>query len=535
MNFDAWKYRYASKRTVVYGKKGMVCTSQPLAAQAGLDALKRGGNAIDAAIAAAACLTVLEPTGNGLGSDVFALVWTGGKLHGLNGSGFAPTLLTAEKMKALGHEEMPTRGWETVTVPGAPASWAALANRFGKLPLSKALEPAITYAEEGYPVSPTIAGLWRNAHRNFAKELRGDAFEHWFDTFTFAGQTPSPGTMVRLPDHAATLRALAATACESFYRGELAAKIDAFSKATGGYIRKEDLAAYEIDWMEPIHVHYKGYDVWEMPPNGHGIVALMALNILRDDAFAARDSADSFHRQIEAMKLAYTDGKRYVADPDHMKMRVEQLLSVRYAAERRALIGETALLPQVGDPSCGGTVYLCTADGQGNMVSYIQSNYNGFGSGIVIPGTGIALNNRARNFSLDETMENYLMPKKRPYHTIIPGFLTKDGNAVGPFGVMGGFMQPQGHLQVVINTVDFHMNPQEALDAPRWQWSGGKEIQVERSFPAAVTEELIRRGHQISVLPESTKFGRGQIIWRGADGVLVGATEPRTDGMVAAW
>lgn len=513
----------------------MVCTSQPLAAQAGLDVLKKGGNAVDAAIATAACLTVLEPTGNGLGSDAFALVWSNGKLHGLNGSGTAPGLLTADKMHAKGYREMPARGWETVTVPGAPASWAALMKKFGKLSLANVLEPAIAYAEEGYPVSPTIAKLWQSAYRQFANELQGDAFKPWFSTFAANGRAPLPGTLVRLPDHAKTLRILAQTDCEAFYRGEIAEKIDAFAKETDGYIRKEDLAAYDVAWNDPIHINYKGYEVWEMPPNGHGIVALMALNMLRHDVFGERDTAESFHRQIEAMKLAYTDGKRYVADPDYMKMSVAQLLSDNYAAKRRALIGDTALLPQVGDPSCGGTVYLCTADGEGNMVSYIQSNYNGFGSGIVIPGTGIALNNRARNFSLDQTMENYLVPGKKPYHTIIPGFLTKDGKAVGPFGVMGGFMQPQGHLQVMMNTVDFHMNPQEALDAPRWQWCGGKEIQVERSFPYAITEELIRKGHQVTVLPESTKFGRGQIIWRDAEGVLVGATEPRTDGVVAAW
>lgn len=535
MMFDAWKYRYASKRNVVYGKKGMVCTSQPLAAQAGLDILKSGGNAIDAAIATAACLTVLEPTGNGLGGDAFALVYAGGRLHGLNGSGVAPGLLTVEKMKAKGYKEMPQRGWDTVAVPGIPASWAALSEKFGKLPLAEVLSPAIVYAEEGYPVSPTIAKLWQSAHRQFVKDFLGEEFKPWFSTFAPDGKAPLPGELVGLIDHGRTLRSLAKTNCASFYQGEIAAEIDAFSRRTGGYIRAEDLAAYTTAWVDPIHVKYKGYEVWEMSPNGHGIVALMALNILRKDTFLARDTTESLHRQIEAMKLAYIDGKRYIADPDHMKVRVEELLSTDYAARRRSLIGEAALMPEAGDPACGGTVYLCTADGEGNMVSYIQSNYNGFGSGIVVPGTGIALNNRARNFSLDAAMENCLAPGKKPYHTIIPGFLTKDGKAVGPFGVMGGFMQPQGHLQVVMNTIDFQMNPQEALDAPRWQWSGGKEIQVERSFPSAIVEELIQKGHQVSVLPESTKFGRGQIIWRDEADVLVGATEPRTDGVVAAW
>lgn len=534
-NFDAKKYSYPSTRRVVYGKKGMVCTSQPLAAQAGLDIMKLGGNAIDAAIATAACLTVLEPTGNGIGGDAFALVWVKDKLHGLNASGPAPMGIDVDEIKTKFGDTMPKYGWTPVTVPGIPSAWAELSERFGKLPFSELLKPAIMYAKEGYPVSPIIATLWEKAFTGFKKEFKEDCFKSWFETFTPKDRAPEPGEIVKLPYHGKTLTELADTKCESFYRGALADKIDAFSKATGGYLRKEDLAGYKAEWVEPISVDYKGHTVWEIPPNGHGIVALMALNILNEYEFSSHDCAETFHKQLEAMKLAFVDGQRYVTDPKHMKVTVEQMISKEYAKERRALIGDKAIMPEAGDPSCGGTVYLCTADEEGNMVSYIQSNYMGFGSGIVIPETGIGMHNRGNNFNLNKESENCIAPGKKPYHTIIPGFLSKDGKAVGPFGVMGGFMQPQGHVQVIMNTIDFNMNPQEALDAPRWQWVGGKKVEVERSFPFAATEELMRKGHSISVPPESIAFGRGQIIWRNEEGVLVGATEPRTDGTVAAW
>lgn len=538
-SFDPVRYTYPSQRRVIYGRRGMVCTSQPLAAQAGLDILKKGGNAVDAAVATAACMTVLEPTSNGLGSDAFALVWiqADSRLYGLNGSGPAPMSLNAQKVKDMGLGEVPKRGWIPVTVPGAPSAWAELSQRFGRLSLEELLEPAARYAEEGYPVSPVTSSGWAASVKEFERCWAAvpEVFTHWFEVFAPDGKTPAPGQIWRSPEHTRTIREIGATGAESFYRGNLAEKMDAFSKKTGGYITKDDLAAYRAEWVEPISVSYKGYRVWEIPPNGHGIVALMALNILKNDSFAARDLTDSFHRQIEAMKLAFADGQRYVTDPRFMSVSTEQLLSEAYAASRRELIGPRALTPEHGDPRCGGTVYLCTADQEGNMVSFIQSNYQGFGSGVVVPGTGIAFNDRGNNFTLDEELENCLAPGKKPYHTIIPGFLTKGGEAVGPFGVMGGFMQPQGHLQVVMNTVDFHMNPQEALDAPRWQWTGGKEIHVERSFPYAITEELSRMGHKMVVDVNSVGFGRGQIIWRNSEGVLAGATEPRADGTVAVW
>lgn len=535
MKNDALYYPYASRRMSVYAKNGMVATSQPLAAQAGLDILKKGGNAIDAAIATAACLTVVEPTSNGIGGDAFALVWTQGKLHGLNASGPAPKSITIDKLKEAEIEEIPKFGWVPVTVPGAPSAWAELSRRFGRLPLTEVLRPAIEYAEQGYPVSPTLGRFWKRAYQIFSEQLTGKQFESWFATFAPNGRPPEIGEIWRSPDHARTLQSIAETNAESFYRGELAEKIDQFSKQFGGYLRKEDLAAYQPEWVEPISVNYRGYDVWEIPPNGHGMVALMALQILKGFEFSGRDTVDTYHKQIEAMKLAFADGKKYIADPSKMRVRVEDLLADAYADQRRQFIGDTALQPEPGQPPKGGTVYLAAADGEGNMVSFIQSNYMGFGSGLVVPGTGIALHNRGHNFTLDPNHDNCLEPGKKPYHTIIPGFLSKDGQPVGPFGVMGGFMQPQGHVQVIMNTIDFHLNPQAALDAPRWQWIQGKTVEIEHSAPPHVVEALARMGHDIRWAVGSGGFGRGQIIWRREDGILVGGTEPRTDGHVAAW
>lgn len=536
--FDAQEYKYASRRRVVHAKRGMVCTSQPLASQAGLTILQQGGNAIDAAIATAICQTIVEPTNNGLGSDCFALVWTGGKLHGLNGSGYAPQRLTPEAVAASGAtEKMPLRGWEAVTVPGAPSAWAELHKRFGRLPFAKLFEPAIYYAEQGYPVSPIVARFWQEGIDALTPHKNNPAIAPWFATFDVHGNgvAPQTGELVTLPDHAKTLRILADSYCESYYRGELAQRLVEFSDKTGGYLSLEDLADYRAEWVEPVHINYHGYDVWEMPPNGHGITALMALNILKDMEIGAKDTGDTFHKQIEAMKLAFADGMHYIADPRYMQTRVEELLSDAYAAQRRALIGETALEPTHGKPFCGGTVYLCTADGEGNMVSFIQSNYKDFGSGIVLPGYGINLNDRGAGFSLDPELDDYLEPRKKPYHTIIPGFLTHEGEAVGPFGVMGAYMQPQGHVQVIMNTVDWLLNPQSALDAPRWQWIAGKEIWLESSVAPEIVEDLRRRGHEVRVLEDDTTFGRGEIIWRDSNGVLAGATEPRADGVVAAW
>lgn len=535
MDFDALHYPYASRRTAVYARRGMVTTSQPLAAQAGLRILQRGGNAIDAALATAAALTVLEPTSNGIGGDAFALVWSGNQLHGLNASGPAPRRISLDALRKSGLSEMPRRGFPPVTVPGAPAAWAELAERFGRLPLLEVLEPAIEYATHGFPISPTLGKLWGQAYASHTRELRGDAFGAWFTTFAPQGAPPAPGEIWRSPEHAQTLQSIGETGAESFYRGELAERIEAFSVQHGGYLRADDLASFQPEWVQPLHVAYRGYEVWELPPNGHGVVTLMALNLLKGFELDIRDTATSYHHQIEALKLAYADGKQYITDPKFMQVRVEDLLSDAYADERRRLIGARAHDPVPGSLPDGGTVYLCAADAEGNMISYIQSNYQGFGSGLVVPGTGIALHNRGHSFSLDPGHANRLEPGKRPYHTIIPGFLTRGGRPVGPFGVMGGFMQPQGHLQVVTNMVDFHLNPQAALDAPRWQWHAGRRVTFEPETPVALVRQLARMGHDAVIDLNANSFGHGQIIWQLDGGVLVGGTEPRTDGQIAAW
>lgn len=534
MQFDALYYPYSSRRGLVFAKRGMVATSQPLAAQAGLDMLKKGGNAIDAAIAAAACLTVVEPTSNGIGGDAFAIVWINGKIHGLNASGPAPKLISAEKLRQNGYKEMPPYGWIPVTVPGIPAAWAELSRRFGKLSFTEVLKPAIEYANDGFPVTPIISQLWQTAYHQYAA-LKEDIFQHWFKTFAPAGHPPQAGELWRAPDHAKTLEIIALTQSEDFYRGNLAEKIDAFSRATGGYLRSNDLAEFHAQWVEPIKVDYHGYDIWEIPPNGQGLVALMAFNILKGLTFNAKDAPDTYHEQIEAIKLAFADGQKYITDPNAMRIPVKELLSATYAEERRKLIGPSAINPSAGVPDCSNTVYLAAADGDGNMVSYIQSNYKGFGSGLVVPGTGISLQNRGANFSLDAAHDNCLCPGKKTYHTIIPGFLTKNGQAIGPFGVMGGFVQPQGHVQVMTNIINFGLNPQAALDAPRWQWIEGKAIEIEPQFPQHIAEALARRGHIIRRSRDSIAMGRGQIIWRNDNGILCGATEPRADGTVAAW
>lgn len=535
MNFDPLYNPYPSLRNPTYAVGGMVATSQPLAAGAGLDILKKGGNAVDAAIATASCLTVVEPTSNGIGGDAFALVWRKGRLHGLNASGPAPKSLSGNDLLRKGYKEMPELGWEAVTVPGAPAAWASLSERFGRLPLSVVLEPAINYAENGYPISPVLGKAWSQAFQSYIKTLIGEAYTSWFETFAPDGRAPRIGEVWRSPAHARTLQEIASTNAESFYQGDLADKIDSFSRKYNGYLGKEDLESYKPEWVEPVNINYRGYDVWEIPPNGHGLVALMALNILKGFEFSSKDNLDTYHKQIEALKLAYVDGRRYISDPSAMQVKVSDLLSEAYAEERRRLIGREALLPLPGTPPKGGTVYLATADKEGNMVSMIQSNYNGFGSGLVVPGTGISLHNRGNNFSLDSSHPNFLQPGKRPYHTIIPGFLTKDNQAVGPFGVMGGFMQPQGHVQVIMNTIDFHLNPQAALDAPRWLWVKDKVVQLEQKIPEHIAQGLSRLGHDIQLSLDQSLFGRGQIIWRQENGVLAGGSEPRTDGMVAAW
>ena len=538
--FDVRRYPYASRRNVVFARKAMACTSIPQGAQIGLDVMKAGGNAVDAAVAMAAAMPLLEPTSNGLGSDCFALVWIERekKLYGLNASGTAPAALDGEMVRAMGFSEIPKAGWIPTMVPGAPAGWAELNRRFGSKPLAELFAPAIAGAREGVPVAVNLEPMWVEDSWRIKAAMEQNPAPHayWWSRFTKNGAPYQAGDLFRWEEYAQTLEELADTGCESYYRGGIMEKIVAFSQETGGYFSQEDFRSYRPEWVEPITVDYRGYTVCEMPPNGHGITALMALNILKGlELSPERECADTYHKILEALKLAFIDAKTYVADPRYMKTKVEHLLSEEYAARRRALISEQALLPQAGDPSCGGTIYLCTADPWGNMVSFIQSNYTTFGAGVAIPGTGISLQNRGANFSLDPESDNCLKGGKRAYHTIIPGFLLQDGEAVGPFGVMGGFMQPQGHVQVIVNTVDYHCNPQAALDAPRFQWTGGRHVQLEREVPAHVAQELARRGHEVEIVNSNLKMGRGQIIWRSGSGLYVGGTEPRCDGAIAAW
>ena len=535
VRYDPHYYPYPSRRNVTYASRGMVCASQPQAAQAGLEILKKGGNAVDAIVATAAALTVVEPTANGIGSDAFALLWKDGRLRGLNASGPIPKALSLELARSKGWTgKLPMLGWAPATVPGAPAAWAELTRAHGRLSLAENLAPAVSLARDGHAVSVTTAHHWELARRKYSA-LQGEEFRAWFDAFTISGRAPRAGELRTSEAHARTLERIAETNARAFYEGDIAERIVAAARTTGGYFTPEDLGAFAPEWVEPIGVNYKGYDVWEIPPNGQGIVALIALSILRGFDFSSHDDPETIHRQIEAIKMGFADAHRYVADRRFHDVPIAGLLADAYADRRRAQIGERAEDRKAGDPMHGGTVYLCAADGDGTMISYIQSNYMGFGSGVVVPETGVALNNRGYCFSLEPGHPNVLEPGKRPYNTIIPSFLTKDGLPVGPFGVMGGFMQPQGHVQVVMNTVDFEMNPQQALDAPRWQWMGGMDVSVEPGFSPAVAQSLNRRGHAMKFELESNSFGRGEIIWNTPEGTLAGATESRTDGCVAAW
>ena len=542
MDFDPAYVPYHSIRYPIYAKEGMVATSSPQASAAGLDALQQGGNAIDAAIAAAATLTVTEPCSNGIGSDAFAIVWSGGKLHGLNASGKAPLNISIEKIKAAHGNtgKMPDNGWAPTMVPGAPKAWARLTERFGKLSLKANMERAIHYAREGFPLGAGKASFFDTAYERYTDKANDASitggkkiFDEWFKTFMPCGIPSKAGDVLILKNHADTLEAIANSNADAFYNGELAERIVADSMEMGGYFCREDFSSYEAEWVEPVSVNYRGYDVWEIPPNGQGVAALAALNILNNFDFVSRECINSFHWQWEAMKLAFSDALAHITDYRFMKEDYREWLSPEYGRKRAAEIGEKACIPGPINHPKGGTVYLATADGEGNMVSYIQSNYMGFGSGIVIRGTGIALQNRGADFSLNPYAANALAPGKRCYHTIIPGFLTKNGKALGPFGVMGGYMQPQGHIQFITNMIDFGLNPQQALDAPRWQWFEGRKIQVEPGFNTEIARALSKRGHDVSIVLSSAGFGRGQCILRLDNGVLVGATESRTDGNIA--
>ena len=524
---------FKSERFPAYSKKGMVATSQPLAALIGRDILAKGGNAIDAAIATAAALTVCEPTANGIGGDAFVIVWFEGKLYGLNASGRAPSSISAKILKEKGFETMPQFGVLPITIPGVPKAWADLNERFGNLSFLECLEPAAKLAEDGYSVNANLSYMWNRANQIYQEKFTGPSFQGWFDMFAPGAKAPQAGQTWSHPPMAATLRDIGNSNAASFYNGHLAKTMVDFIQAHDGYLSLDDLANHQNTWVDPISIHYKGVDVFELPPNGQGIVALQALGMMASETHPLYEER-SLHRQMEAMKLSFADAMTWVTDPEHMTIPVEDFLDPTYLASRKAMITEQALEYTSGLPSNAGTVYLCAADGEGNMVSYIQSNFYGFGSGIVIPNTGISMQNRGFTFSLDETHANVLAPNKRTYHTIIPGFLMKDQKPLGPFGIMGGYTQPQAHLQFVMHLIDHQLNPQAALDAPRWQWMKDKVIHVESTFPSELVEALRKRGHDVVVIESSISFGRGEaIIWDEENQTYIGGTETRTDGLVA--
>jgi gamma-glutamyltranspeptidase/glutathione hydrolase len=520
---------YASRRQPIYARAA-VATSQPLATQAGIAMLARGGNAVDAALATAITLTVVEPCSNGIGSDLFAIVWDGRELIGLNASGHAPAAWSPARF--AGRAAMPQRGWETVTIPGAVAGWAALSERCGKLPFADLFAPAIRYARDGYLVSPVIAEKWRLAVPLLPRGLG------WQDHFLPRGRAPQAGERFASAAMAATLDKIASTRGEAFYRGELAATMAAHSRAHGGGHTEADFAARTIDWIAPLAMPYRGVTVHEMPPNGQGVAALIALGVLAnfDLASLPADSVASQHLQIEAMKLGFADAHRHVADLRHLEVTPEALIDPAYLAARARLI-DPARAHDFGPglPPKGGTVYLAAADTGGMMVSLIQSNYMGFGSGVVVPSTGISLQNRGAGFSLQRGHPNEVGGGKRPFHTIIPGFVTRNGLPLAAFGVMGGPIQPPGHVQAVVRMFDYGMNPQAALDAPRWKVNAGRSIDLEASADPALRAGLLALGHRLESVPDSyMDFGGGQCIVR-IDGGYVAASDPRRDGQAAGF
>jgi gamma-glutamyltranspeptidase / glutathione hydrolase len=536
-HFD-WSAGYTSQRLPVFGRN-VVSTSHPLGAQAGLRMLLKGGNAVDAAIAAAAAMTIVEPVSNGLGSDAFCILWDGQALHGLNASGRAPAAWTPGYFRGKYGSDAktpPVRGWDSVTVPGAVAGWVALNERFGKLPFADLLEPAIEIAERGYAVPTVVQQKW-SAAVPVLEQQPGFA-----EAFMPHGRAPNLGELFRLPGAAKTLRLIAQTRGAAYYGGEIAEAAARHAKAHGGAIRVEDFAAYRPEWVDPIGKAYREHVLHEIPPNGQGIAALIALGILSnfDVERLAVDGVDSQHLQIEAMKLAFADVYRFVAEPGSMEVTAAQMLDDAYLASRAKLIDmKRAQDFGAGNPVKGGTIYLSAADESGMMVSFIQSNFMGFGSGVVVPEYGLSMQNRGHGFSLADGSANQVAPGKRPFHTIIPAFLTRDGRPQMSFGVMGANMQPQGHLQTLVRMLDYRQHPQAACDAPRWRFNQGLEINVERAMNPATVQGLAERGHRVEVINDSYQdFGAGQFIWRlgdpGSEG-YVAASDARRDGQAVVF
>jgi gamma-glutamyltranspeptidase / glutathione hydrolase len=537
MNFD-YSNPYSTTRLPVFARN-VVSTSHPLGAQAGLRMLYQGGNAVDAAIAAAAAMTIVEPVSNGLGSDAFGLIWDGKELHGINASGRAPQAWSPEyfrKKYGNGVTTPPKRGMDSVTVPGAVSAWAMMSERFGKLPFADLLEPAIEIAERGYLLPVVVQQKWAAA----TDELKVQP--GFAPNFLPWGRAPKVSELFQFKAAAKGLRAIAATKGAAFYGGEIAQAMAAFSAANGGAHTVQDFANYQAQWVKPIAKNYRGYTLHEIGPNGQGIAALIALGILDkfDVASLAVDGVDSQHLQIEAMKLAFADVYQFVAEPSSMQVTVDQMLDDAYLASRAKLINmKKAQDFGAGNPVKGGTIYLTAADESGMMVSFIQSNYMGFGSGCVEPSFGISLQNRGHGFSLDAASPNVVAPGKRPFHTIIPAFLSQNGQAVMSYGVMGANMQPQGHMQTLVRMLDYQQNPQAACDAPRWRYNAGLEINVEATMNTSTVQGLKDRGHHTEVINDSYQdFGAGQFIWRAGDPATEGyvvASDPRRDGQAVGF
>jgi gamma-glutamyltranspeptidase / glutathione hydrolase len=522
----SWNNPYAWPRKPLLASN-VVSTSQPLAAQAGVQMLAAGGNAVDAILATAITLSLVEPVSNGIGSDAYAILWDGRELHGLNASGRSPAAWTLDFFG--GQKAMPVRGWNSVSVPGCVSAWVELHGRFGRLPFEKLFERAIQYGREGFLVSPTIAGQWDKQ----VPELKSQP--GFAEAFMPNGHAPRAGEKFTWKAHADVLEQIARTKGEAFYRGAIAEKIEAHARQHGGAMRASDLAAHTPDRVTPLKTDYRGYTLHELPPNGQGIVALIALGILAhfDMRSHAVDGADSVHLQIEAIKLAFADVWRYVGDIDYMDVRPQQLLDRAYLKSRANLIDiRRAQNFGHGTPPKGGTVYLTAADASGMMVSYIQSNYMGFGSGVVVD--GVSLQNRGATFVLQPGHPNCVGPKKRPYQTIIPGFVTKEGVPVMSFGVMGGAMQPQGHAQVMVRIADYGQSPQAASDGPRFRFVQGMDVSVEPNYPAGTLDELQRRGHRIVTIDDYNQFGSAQLIWK-LDGGYFAASDPRRDGQAVGF
>ena len=531
---------FDSRRSTVLATKGMVATSQPLGAMAGLRVMMDGGNAVDAAVATAAALNVVEPVSTGVGGDMFALVWNARekKMHALNGSGWAPGAASIQELRDQGHTRMPEFGVYSVSVPGTVHGWETILDAHGTMPLSQVLQPAIQYAEEGYPVSDVIAHQWQQQVGKLSQLPSGQEF-------LINGRAPGHGELMRLPTLANTLRTVAEGGSEAFYKGQIAAQMAAFIQEHGGWLSVGDMSHYTSDWDAPISTEYRGVKCWECPPNGQGIVALEALNIVEDFDLKGMgaQSADAYHHMIEAIRLSFADAFQYVADPRKASVPIAELTSKEYAAERRKLIDPARAMKTVpyGKVTPGSdTVYISCVDGEGNACSFINSIFANFGTGLVVPGTGIVLHNRASLFSLDPEHPNALAPGKRPYHTIIPAMATIDDELYLCYGVMGSFMQPQGHLQVITNMVDFGMDTQEALNALRFLVSGDS-VTLEEGISRDVARDLQGRGHDVGLMygyqrGSAGGMGGAQTIQRDPDsGVLRGASEPRKDGCAVGW